>query len=157
MDNLDIGKTLASNIASSDNTHPVFYAIKKYEYHPIIKRIKHPVGGKDLQFSFIFETKSKILAEFHNIHNKKACQKSDIPVKIIKDNIDIFSEIIFHNFSNSIFDATFPSEFKNADVMESFLSNTQQRTKINNGFSRYSEIIYGVPQGSILIPLLFNI
>ena len=41
--------------------------------------------------------------------------------------------------------------------MESFLSNRQQRTKINNAFSRYSEIIYGVPQGSILGPLLFNV
>ena len=40
--------------------------------------------------------------------------------------------------------------------MESFLSNRQQRTKINNVFSRYSEIIYGVPQGSIL-GLLVNI
>ena len=41
--------------------------------------------------------------------------------------------------------------------MESFLSNRQQRTKINNAFSRYSVIIYGFPQGSILGPLLFNI
>ena len=35
-------------------------------------------------------------------------------------------------------------------------SNKQQRTKINNVFNRYSEIIYRVPQGSILGPLLFN-
>ena len=41
--------------------------------------------------------------------------------------------------------------------MESFLSNRQQRTKINNAFSRYSEIRHGVPHGSILGPLLFNI
>ena len=41
--------------------------------------------------------------------------------------------------------------------MEGFLSNRQQRTKMNNVFSRYSEIIYVVPQGSILGPLLFNI
>ena len=35
-------------------------------------------------------------------------------MKIIKDNIDIFSKFIFHNFNNLIFDATFPSELKNA-------------------------------------------
>ena len=38
-----------------------------------------------------------------------------------------------------------------------FRSNRQKRTKINNAFSRYSEIIYGVSQGSFLSPLLFNI
>ena len=36
-------------------------------------------------------------------------------------------------------------------IMDSFLSNRQQRTKINNVFSRYSEILYGVPQGSISV------
>ena len=41
--------------------------------------------------------------------------------------------------------------------MESFLSNRQERTKINDGFIRYFGIIYRVPQGSILGPLLFNI
>ena len=50
------------------------------------------MSGKDLQFSFSFETKSKILAEIHNLDKKKACQESDVPVKIIKGNIDIFSE-----------------------------------------------------------------
>ena len=75
------------------------------------------MSGKDLKLSFIFETKNKILSEIHNLDNKKACQESDIPVKIIKDNIDIFSEFIFHNFNNSIFDATFPSELKNADLI----------------------------------------
>ena len=51
--------------------------------------------GKDLQFSFNFETKNKISAEIRNLDNKKACQESDLPVKIIKDNIDIFFWIYF--------------------------------------------------------------
>ena len=56
------------------------------------------MGGKNLKFSSIFEKKkNKILAEIHNLHNKKACQESDIPVKIIQENIDIFCEFVFHN------------------------------------------------------------
>ena len=43
-----------------------------------------------------------------------------MPVKIIKGNIDIFSEFILHNFNNSLFDATFPSELKKADVTSIF-------------------------------------
>ena len=120
MENLDIDETVASNIASSDITDTVFNAIKKYEDHPSIKKIKHFMSVKDLQFSFNFETKNKILAEIHNLDKKKACQESDIPVKIIKDNIDIFSEFILHNFNNSLFDATFPSELKKADVIPVF-------------------------------------
>ena len=41
--------------------------------------------------------------------------------------------------------------------METFLSNRQQRTKIENVFSHYFVIICGVTQGSILGLLLFNI
>ena len=39
-------KTLASNIASSDITDPVFNTIKKCEYHPSTKKIKHFMGVK---------------------------------------------------------------------------------------------------------------
>ena len=66
------------------------------------------MSGQDLQFSFNFETKNKILAEIHNLDLKKVCQESDIPLKIIKENIEFFSEFILHNFNHSIFDAIFP-------------------------------------------------
>ena len=89
-ESLNTDKTLASNIASSDIVDPVFNAIKKYENHPGIKKIKHFTSGKNLKFSFIFETKNRILAEINNLDNKKACQESNILVKIIKDKIGIF-------------------------------------------------------------------
>ena len=53
--------------------------------------------------------------------------------------------------------AAYGFDYQSLRIMESFLSNRQRRTKINNAFSRYSEIIYGVPQGSILGPLFFNV
>ena len=53
--------------------------------------------------------------------------------------------------------AAYGFDYPSLGIMESFLSNRQQRTKINNAFSRYSEIIYRVPRGSILGPLLFNV
>ena len=65
-----------------------------------VSSIEGVMSGKDLQFSFNFETKNKILAEIHNVDDKKACQESNITVKLCKDNIDIFSEFIFHNFNN---------------------------------------------------------
>ena len=73
--NLDIDETLASNIASSDISDPVFNAMKIIEDHPSIKKIKHFMSGKDLQFSFSFETKNKILAEIHNLDKKKLVKK----------------------------------------------------------------------------------
>ena len=42
-------------------------------------------------------------------------------------------------------------------LVHNYLSDRKQRTKINSSYSSLLEIIFGVPQGSILGPLLFNI
>ena len=40
MENVDIDKTLANNIASFNITDPVFNANRKYENHPNIRKIR---------------------------------------------------------------------------------------------------------------------
>ena len=46
---------------------------------------------------------------------------------------------------------------KSLKILRNYLSNRWQRTKINNSFSTWSLILKGVPQGSVLGPILFNI
>ena len=42
-------------------------------------------------------------------------------------------------------------------IKSSYITNRWQRTKVNNSYCSWTEIIKGVPQGSILGPLICNI
>ena len=53
--------------------------------------------------------------------------------------------------------AAYGFDYDSLVFIQNYFSERQQRTKVNNAYSTYSDILYGVPQGSILGPLLFNI
>ena len=42
-------------------------------------------------------------------------------------------------------------------LIQNYLSQRQQRVNVGSSFSEWLEIILGIPQGSILGPILFNV
>ena len=52
--------------------------------------------------------------------SSKAAQDSDIPTKVIKDNIDIFTHILLEQFNKSLALAVFPSSMKLANITPLF-------------------------------------
>ena len=47
-------------------------------------------------------------------------------------------------------------DIKSVKLIQQYLSNRKQRVKVGNAYSSWKEIFYGIPQGSILGPLIFN-
>ena len=50
----------------------------------------------------------------------KTCQETDIPTKIVKQNADIFANVLVSNFNGSIEKSNFPSILKNATITPVF-------------------------------------
>ena len=86
--------------------------------------------NKNMSFSFSFVTKEIILNELCKLNPKKAYQESDIPVKIIKENLDIVSNFVYNNFNNSLFSSNFPSHVKNETITAIF--KKKDRANVEN-------------------------
>ena len=71
-------------------------------------------------FSFKFETKDKFSKLIQNLKHNKATQQYDIPVIILKENSEIFSYILCHNFNSSLISKVFPNSVKKADITPVF-------------------------------------
>ena len=73
-----------------------------------------------MSFSFSFITKEAILNELRKLSLKKACQESDIQVKIINENLGVVSNFLYNNFNNSQFSSNFPTYLKNTNITHIF-------------------------------------
>ena len=78
------------------------------------------MSNSSCTFSFKFETQEKFSKLIQNLNSNKATQQHVIPIKILKENSEIFSYILYHNFINSIFSKVFPNSLKKADITPVF-------------------------------------
>ena len=67
-------------------------------------------------FSFNFISHDDTVKELTRLKSKKASQKTDILIKIVRENVDIISHFLYHNFDNSLSCSTFPTGMKYTDV-----------------------------------------
>ena len=65
---------------------------------------------------FDFTSYEETVKEVNNLKSRRVSQKTDIPVKIGKENIDITSYFLYHNFNILMSCSTFPTGMKYAEV-----------------------------------------
>ena len=78
------------------------------------------------------------------------------------DILKLFSQIlskVFDTINHELLAKlnTYGFDKNSLQIMQSYLSNCYYRTNINASFSFWSISLKGVPQGSVLGPILFNI
>ena len=94
---------------------PTVRAILKYKDHPSILAIQNNIkNGIKLAFEEI--DLISIGKEIRNLKMNKASESSDIPTKIIKQNVDIFAKFLWEIINSAIKSSTFPSCLKSADM-----------------------------------------
>ena len=60
------------------------------------------------------------MSDILKLETFKACQDTDIPTKIVKENANIFANVLASNFDYYIEKSSFPSILKNASITSVF-------------------------------------
>ena len=101
-------------VNSAGSEDPLDNMIIKYKNHPSIRAILDKSPNKSFSLKAI--SKINIEKEILNLNVAKVSQDSDIPIKIIKKNSDIFSDILFKEFNKSLEICKYPFCLKMANV-----------------------------------------
>ena len=111
---LNIPKFNSNNSVTENMKGPVFKAILKYKNHPSILAIQKYSKNKTFHFEEV--NIEEVEKEILKLDKIKASQKTDIPTRTIKENIDIFADFSYTSRSSAIKSSGFLSSWKLADV-----------------------------------------
>ena len=113
--NLEISRYSNDESLVSNTNDATLKAILKYRNHPSIIAIRRKCKDKG-NFNFIEVDQKKIEKEMLKLDVNKVLQSSDIQIKGLKENSDIFSNFLCNSFNNSIKLSTFSEILKYADI-----------------------------------------
>ena len=87
-----------THLSKTTQDNPGLACIEKFSKHLSIVSIKKRVETTSNRFSFKYEEK-KIHTVIQNLYSRKVSQQNGTPVKMLKENSDICSNILHHNFN----------------------------------------------------------
>ena len=109
------------DISRISNEEQFINCIEDRTLKAILKYRKHPNKCKNKgSFSFVGVDKKEKEKEILKLDANKASQNSDIPIKLLKENVDIFSDFVCTSFSSSINMSKFPENLKLADITPAY-------------------------------------
>ena len=100
---LDIPEYVTNNPIPDKIGDPIIKLILKYRKHTSILTIGEVYKEKNYAaFSFSEVGKEEMFWGISNLDVSKACQDTNIPSKIIKENADIFASFLHSSFNTSV-------------------------------------------------------
>ena len=112
--------------------HPTLNGNSKYRDHPSIITIKHFLY-QTVSFHFLHIDKKTVLKIIRSLSsNKDLPQKTDLPVRVVKENAKYFAEIICSQFNESINSSKFPLSFKLANITPVFKNESRNHKIITD-------------------------
>ena len=104
--------------STSNINDPLDIAIQKFSSHPSVLKIAEKV--QDSFFNFQEINLKDVEKEINSLNSRKYTTSGSIPVKSLKENIDITGKVLHKIFSNSIDDCKFPDNLKLAEITPLF-------------------------------------
>ena len=98
--NLKIPELKGIDFSAECISHPALKAVMKFCNHPSVSAIRNAFNPQSFNFSKV--SVDDMPKEINKLGNRKAIQRTDLPINALKQNADIFRSYIYYFFILSV-------------------------------------------------------